>query len=72
MGVILTTFPITISLAAVGHRMTLLQLGAAFALIGVLAALGLKRPPTATAVTPDAAETFTAEMLRTPVFWLIL
>src|ERR1700759_5262067 len=71
MGAILTTFPITNSLAAVAYRMTLLQFGAAFALIGVLAALGLKRPPAATATTPDAAGTSTAGMLRTPVFWLM-
>jgi oxalate/formate antiporter len=71
MGAIVTTFPITNSLAAVGYRMTLLQFGAAFALIGVLAALGLKRAPAGVAAMPDAPGTTTGEMLRSPVFWLM-
>jgi MFS transporter, OFA family, oxalate/formate antiporter len=76
MGAILTTFPITSSLATIGYRMTLLQFGAAFALIGVLAALGLKPAPAAMATMPDAAGpdaagTSTAGMLRSPIFWLM-
>jgi MFS transporter, OFA family, oxalate/formate antiporter len=70
MGAILTTFPISGSLAAVGYRMTLLQFGAAFAVIGVLAALGLKRAPVGPAAA-DVPGTSTAAMLRTPVFWLM-
>jgi len=69
MGAIVTTFPIANSLAAVGYQLTLLQFGAAFALIGVLAALGLKPPPAP--VAEDAGGTSTGEMLRTPVFWLM-
>ncbi|MFL5251813.1 MAG: MFS transporter [Rhodopila sp.] len=68
MGAILTTFPITSSLAAVGYRMTLLQFGAAFAVIGLLAALGLKRAPGSAATTPEAAGTSTIQMLRSPIF----
>ena len=52
MGAIVTTFPITNSLAAVGYQMTLLQYGAIFGLIGVLAALGLKPAPTSSALVP--------------------
>jgi oxalate/formate antiporter len=71
MGAILTTFPITNALAAVGYKLTLLQFGAAFALVGGLAALGLKPPPAQTALPHDQPGATTAEMLRTPVFWLL-
>ena len=69
MGAIMTTFPISNSLAAVGYQLTLLQFGAAFALIGLLAALGLKPPPAS--MTEDSAGASTGEMLRSPVFWLL-
>ncbi|HEY0425417.1 MAG TPA: oxalate/formate MFS antiporter [Rhodopila sp.] len=69
MGAIVTTFPITNSLAAVGYQMTLLQYGAIFALVGLLAALGLKPPPTAHRA--DAPGVSTGTMLRSPVFWLM-
>jgi OFA family oxalate/formate antiporter-like MFS transporter len=71
MGAILTTFPITNSLAAVGYQMTLLQFGAVFALVGLLAALGLKPPPTSAATRADAPGVSTGVMLRSPVFWLM-
>ncbi len=70
MGAMLTTFPIANSLATVGLQLTLLQFGAAFALIGLLAALGLKRPPAAASVT-EASGTSTGAMLRSPIFWLM-
>jgi oxalate/formate antiporter len=71
MGAILTTFPISNSLAAVGLQLTLLQFGAAFALIGLVAALGLKRPPSEALATTGALGTSTGEMLRSPIFWLM-
>ena len=77
MGAILTTFPISDSLAAVGYRMTLLQYGAVFALAGLVAALGLKPPPFSAfyaagcAVCGKQEEVTTGAMLRTPVFWLM-
>jgi OFA family oxalate/formate antiporter-like MFS transporter len=71
MGAILTTFPITNSLAAVGYQMTLLQFGAVFALVGLLAALGLKPPPASAATRADAPGVSTGVMLRSPVFWLM-
>jgi len=81
MGAIVTTFPISRSLAAVGYQMTLLQYGAVFALVGLVAALGLKSAP-ATGDPPDeaagvsppgltAAGSSTGAMLRTPIFWLM-
>jgi oxalate/formate antiporter len=71
MGAIVTTFPITNSLAAVGYQMTLLQYGAIFGLIGVLAALGLKPAPTSSALVPEASGADTGTMLRSPIFWLM-
>jgi OFA family oxalate/formate antiporter-like MFS transporter len=71
MGAILTTFPITNSLAAVGYQMTLLQYGAIFGLIGLLAALGLKPAPATAATQTDTPGADTATMLRSPVFWLM-
>jgi MFS transporter, OFA family, oxalate/formate antiporter len=70
MGAIVTTFPITNSLAAVGYQMTLLQYGAIFALVGLVAALGLKPPPAA-AMHAEPPGASTGEMLRSPVFWLM-
>ena len=71
LGAIVTTFPISNSLAAVGSRMTLLQFGAIFAVVGLLAALGLKRAPTSAATMADESGSSTREMLRSPVFWLM-
>src|ERR1700704_4024172 len=45
MGAIVTTFPISNSLAAVGYQMTLTKYGFILGVAGFLAALGLKRPP---------------------------
>ena len=71
MGAIVTTFPISHSLVAVGSRMTLLQFGAIFAVVGLLAALGLKRAPASVVTLADAPGSSTREMLRSPVFWLM-
>jgi MFS transporter, OFA family, oxalate/formate antiporter len=71
MGAIFTTFPIANSLAAVGYRMTLLQYGAIFALVGLVAALGLKPPPASAAVGADARGITTGRMLQSPIFWLM-
>jgi OFA family oxalate/formate antiporter-like MFS transporter len=70
MGAIVTTFPIADSIAASGFQPTLLKFGAIFAVIGLLAALGLKPAPVlANAETAEGAETST--MLKTPLFWLM-
>ncbi|HEV3017714.1 MAG TPA: oxalate/formate MFS antiporter [Burkholderiaceae bacterium] len=76
MGAILTTFPISSSIASAGYQPTLWTYGLIFAVVGVLAAQGLKRSPheqqalgsghleRLPGVTP-------ARMLTTPVFWLL-
>jgi oxalate/formate antiporter len=71
IGAIVTTFPISNSLASVGYQITLLQYGAIFALVGLLAALGLKPAPTSAATRQDAPGVSTGVMLRSPVFWLM-
>ena len=69
MGALVTTFPISDSLAANGYQQTLQMFGLGLGIIGLLAAQGVKRPaPTAETAKgglPPAA------MLKTPVFWLL-
>ena len=76
MGAMLTTFPISNSLALFGYQRTLTVYGWALGMVGLIAALALKRPPEAP--TPaDRAKRHAAfsltpgMMLRTPLFWLL-
>ena len=69
MGAIITTFPISNSLVSSGFRATLLRYGAVFAVVGLLAALGLKSPPVTASDRATGASTGT--MLRSPIFWLM-
>ena len=75
MGAIVTTFPITDSLAASGYQPTMVKFGLIFGVVGVLAALGLKAPPVrSAAITPlpgTARDATTSEMLRNPIFYLM-
>ncbi len=71
MGAIVTTFPISDSLASVGYQATLLWYGAAFTLVGLIAALGLQPPPLAQTTREAGSGLSTAQMLRAPVFWLM-
>src|SRR5580704_15482404 len=50
MGAIATTFPISASIADAGYQATLLRYGIVFAVIGVIAALGLRPPPASNSV----------------------
>ena len=75
-GAILTTLPISSDLATKGYQETLFSYGWVFAVVGLLAAQGLRRPPreiearlggqreTLAGIAPGA-------MLRTPLFWLL-
>lgn len=74
MGAIVTTFPISDSIAAAGWQTTLLKFGAIIGLVGLLAAQGLRTPPLALAAAasaPEAAGVGSREMLRSPVFYLM-
>ncbi len=71
MGAIVTTLPISNTLASSGLQTTLLQYGLIFGVVGLLAAQGLRSAP-AQARAVEAMDGVTAgEMLRTPVFWLM-
>jgi len=80
-GAILTTFPISNSLNASGLSHTLTLYGIIFGIVGVLAALGMRRPDkNMPHVAPDAKahgliqetrDYEPREMLRTPIFWLM-
>ena len=82
VGAILTTFPIARAVATVGFAGALTYWGIVFAVVGVLAAQGLRRPDAAwlafhapqapRRLERESLRHFTpAEMLRTPIFWLM-
>ncbi|MFM0052927.1 oxalate/formate MFS antiporter [Caballeronia grimmiae] len=78
MGAIVTTFPITASLASRGIDATLWIYGIAFAVVGFVASQGLRTP---NAVAPMKAGTLAAaskvpdlrpsQMMKSPLFWLM-
>jgi len=76
MGAVLTTFPISMSLAASGYQRTLVIYGLVFGVVGLIAALALRIPPAADAAgpanqaaRPQARDVAPVQMLRTPIFW---
>ena len=76
MGAMLTTFPISGSLATAGFERTLIVYGLLLGAIALLAALALKRPPTtqqysALRAHAEARDVAPSQMLKTPVFWLM-
>ena len=79
MGAIATNAGIIDSLAAQGYQATLVRFGLVLGVVGVIAALGLKSPPAYligqardNAQASTAPRDFTtAEMLRSPIFWLM-
>ena len=76
MGAVLSTFPVTISIAKLGYQPTLLHFGLIFGAIAFLAALGMKRPPDDwmadyIARTKKTEGLSSRQMLKTPVFWLL-
>jgi OFA family oxalate/formate antiporter-like MFS transporter len=76
MGAVLTTFPVSSSIAALGYQQTLLQFGFLFGAVALLAAQGMRRPP-ANWMKHAVDQSKTVEgvgpsvMLRSPVFWLM-
>jgi OFA family oxalate/formate antiporter-like MFS transporter len=73
MGAILTTFPIAASLKSAGVESTLWTYGIVFAVVGFLAAQGLRMPSEATVgeAVLSSRDRSPSQMLRTPVFWLM-
>jgi OFA family oxalate/formate antiporter-like MFS transporter len=78
MGAIVTTFPVSASLAAHGVESTLRMYGIIFAAVGFVASQGLRAAPApvsigaAVSLTVAAARDYRpSAMLRTPLFWLM-
>jgi OFA family oxalate/formate antiporter-like MFS transporter len=78
MGAIVTTFPITASLQTRGLEATLWLYGIVFAVVGFVAAQGLRMPPADAAATTGGATPASAtrdlqpsQVLKTPIFWLM-
>jgi MFS family permease len=78
MGALLTTFPIAGSMKEASYQQALFRWGLVFMAVGVVAAQGLRRPPELRSVrgdsrnpNPDPRNYRPAEMLRTPIFWLM-
>lgn len=77
MGAILTTFPVTQSLAAKGLESTLWQFGLLMAAIGFIASQGLRAPqhasaqPVSSPLKMSEKSFAPKEMLRKPLFWLM-
>ena len=76
MGAVLTTFPVTTSIAKLGYQPTLLNFGLIFGAVAFLAALGMKRPPKDWMADYVARNKKTngvssGKMLKTPLFWLM-
>jgi MFS transporter, OFA family, oxalate/formate antiporter len=76
MGAVLSTFPVTLSIAKHGYRPTLLHFGLIFGAVAFLAALSMKRPPKDWMADYIARNKKTeglssGKMLKTPLFWLM-
>ncbi|WP_044489532.1 oxalate/formate MFS antiporter [Enterobacter sp. R4-368] len=77
MGAILTTFPVTQSLAAKGLENTLWQFGLLMAVIGFIASQGLRAPHSirteeiTSNLKMNDKSSAPKEMLRKPLFWLM-
>jgi oxalate/formate antiporter len=72
-GAILTTFPIDTMIKVSGYQATLITFGIVLGGIGALAGLFMRQPPDTTD-DPGAAPVNgvgSADMLKTPVFWLL-
>jgi len=76
MGAVLTTFPISNSIAAVGYQRTLLHFGLLFGALALLSAQGMRRAP-ADWMSQDidpwhrSIGVGPSMMLRSPIFWLM-
>jgi OFA family oxalate/formate antiporter-like MFS transporter len=76
MGAVITTFPVTNSIAAVGYQQTLQHFGLIFGAIAFIAALGMKSPPKGWMADTIARNRKTegvnpGQMLTSPIFWLM-
>jgi OFA family oxalate/formate antiporter-like MFS transporter len=76
MGAMVTTFPISNTLASMGMEKTLLVFGVALGVVGLLASQFLRQPPAERAEAPaqvarSVVDVAPRKMLKTPLFWLM-
>jgi OFA family oxalate/formate antiporter-like MFS transporter len=76
MGAMVTTFPISNTLASMGMEKTLLVFGVALGVVGLLASQFLRQPPAERAeaqaqVARSVVDVAPRKMLKTPLFWLM-
>jgi OFA family oxalate/formate antiporter-like MFS transporter len=76
MGAVVTTFPISASIASAGYQQTLLHFGLVLGAVAVLAAQGMRRAPADWMARrsdqgPRATDAGPSVVLRSPVFWLM-
>jgi MFS family permease len=76
MGAMITTFPISASLASSGFEHTLVVYGVVFGAVALLCALALRPPPAGYTVATNvpivnAPDVPPRRMLATPLFWLM-
>jgi OFA family oxalate/formate antiporter-like MFS transporter len=82
MGALLTTFPISSVLRESNYQDALVRFGLIFAAVGLIAAQGLRRPeagwrpavtgtPVGAMASASLVDVAPAQMLRTPIFWLM-
>jgi oxalate/formate antiporter len=80
MGALLTTFPISESMKAASYQQAMFRWGLVFSVVGMLVAQGLRRPASTNSTSVshggaprpvEATNYRPAEMLRTPIFWLM-
>ena len=78
MGAIITTYPIAATINRIGYQQTLLSFGVIFGIVGILAAQGMRRPPSGAEGLPlvhpsakDAGCVTPSQMLVSPIFWVM-
>jgi MFS transporter, OFA family, oxalate/formate antiporter len=78
MGAIITTYPIAATISRIGYQQTLLSFGVIFGVVGILAAQGMRRPPSGAEGLPlvhpsakDAGCVTPSQMLVSPIFWVM-
>jgi MFS transporter, OFA family, oxalate/formate antiporter len=76
MGAVITTFPVTHSIAAVGYQQTMQHFGIILGAIAFIAALGMRGPPKGWMADTIARNRKTegvnpGQMLTNPIFWLM-
>ena len=79
MGAIITTYPIATTISRIGYQQTLLSFGVIFGVAGILAAQGMRRPPStreertsgSSSLPEDGRAVGPSQMLLSPIFWVM-